>query len=193
MYGMTECQANLFTRPDDPWEVILTTVGRACPGMEVAIFDATRTRPLADGEVGEVVSGDLGSIRDGNVTLHGRIKDVIIRGGHNIAPEAVEAQLTGHPAVADVAVVGVPDARLGERTCACVIPRGEVPSLEALVAYLKERGVGPHLWPEFLLAVRDFPRTPLGKVQRGKLRAEAIEAQQAGRLIGRPASGGDAR
>lgn len=220
MYGMTECQANLFTRPDDPWDVILTTVGRACPGMEVVIFDATRTRPLAEGEVGEVAtrgpglfagywdnqratsasfnkdgwffSGDLGSMRDGNVTLHGRIKDVIIRGGHNIAPEAVEVQLAGHPALADVAVVGVPDARLGERTCACVIPRGEAPSLETLVAYLKERGVGPHLWPEFLLAVRDFPRTPLGKVQRGTLKAQALEAQQAGRLIGRPAPGGDA-
>jgi acyl-CoA synthetase (AMP-forming)/AMP-acid ligase II len=219
MYGMTECQANLFTRPGDPWEAILETVGRACPGMEVAVFDPGRARRLPDGEVGEIAtrgaglfagyhddqratsaafnkdgwffSGDLGSVRDGYVTLHGRAKDVIIRGGHNVVPEAVEAQLAGHPAVADVSVVGVPDERLGERACACVIPRGPAPDLEALVAYLRERGVGPLLWPEFLLVVEAFPRTPLGKVQRGRLRAEAIEALRSGRLAGRPA--GEAR
>ncbi len=198
MYGMTECQANLFTRPDDPWPVVEETVGRACPGMEVAIFDPTRTRPLAGGEVGEVAtrgaglfagyyddqratsasvnkdgwffSGDLGSMRDGNVTLHGRIKDVIIRGGHNVVPEALEAHLAGHPRIADVAVVGVPHERLGEVACACVIPRGEAPALEDLIAWLRDRGVGPHLWPERLVVVAEFPRTPLGKVQRPKLK-----------------------
>lgn len=198
MYGMTECQANLFTRPDDPWTVVEETVGRACPGMEVAVFDPTRTRMLPDGEVGEVAtrgaglfagyydnqratsasfnkdgwffSGDLGSLRDGNVTLHGRIKDVIIRGGHNIVPEALEAHLAAHPAVADVAVVGVPHERLGEVACACVIPRGEAPRLEDLVAFLRDRGVGPHVWPERLVVLGEFPRTPLGKVQRPRLK-----------------------
>jgi len=221
MYGMTECQANLFTRPDDPWEVIRDTVGRACPGMEVAIFDADRTRRLRDGEVGEIAtrgpglfagyydnqrvtgasfnkagwffSGDLGAMREGNVTIHGRVKDVIIRGGHNIVPEAIEAYLAGHPRVADVAVVGVPDERLGERACVCVIPKDEPPALEDLVAHLRERGVGPHLWPELLLAVSEFPRTPLGKVQRARLRVEAIEAQRAGRLVGRAAPPGGTR
>ncbi len=201
MYGMTECQANLFTRPDDAEGVVEATVGRACPGMEVAIFDPTRTRPLGEGEVGEVAtrgaglfagyydnqratqssfnkdgwffSGDLGAMTDGHVTLHGRIKDVIIRGGHNIVPEALEAHLALHPRIADVAVVGVPDDRLGEMACACIIPRGEPPALTDLVAWLRDRGIGPHLWPERLLVVAEFPRTPLGKVQRPKLKALA--------------------
>jgi acyl-CoA synthetase (AMP-forming)/AMP-acid ligase II len=205
MYGMTECQGNLLTRPGDPLEVVANTVGRACPGAEVALrapIDGTIV--TGDGAQGEVVtrgatvylgyyddqaataaaftkdgwlrSGDLGQYFGENIRIVGRIKDVILRGAATILPDDVEQAIIGCPGVEQVAVVGLPDERLGEIVCACVVGTA---GLEAIRAHLEHAGVGPKLWPDVAVQVDELPRTGVGKVQRGvlsKLAAGRFEA-----------------
>ena len=101
----------------------------------------------------------------------GRCKDLIIRGGMNIAPEEVEALLAGHPGIAEVAVVGYPDEIMGERTRAVIVPRGQpAPTLPALVAFLEELGIAKYKLPERLDCVPALPRNPVGKVLKDELR-----------------------
>lgn len=150
-FGMTENCSFLYTRADDPVEVVTQSCGRCCEGMELAIFDSEDPdRPLPNGEVGELgvrgaslmlgyyddqrnteasfnvagwfMSGDLGLIGDdGNVRIVGRKKDLIIRGGHNIYPATIENVVIRHGAVSKAAAFPVPDERLGERMCLAVI------------------------------------------------------------------------
>lgn len=210
IYGCTENQGVTFVRPGTEPELGDLTVGSPCPGNEVAIFDEQRREQLPSGEVGEIgtrgagtflgyfddqaatdaafnregwfFSGDLGLLDErGALHVVGRSKELIIRGGLNIVPDDVEEALSAHPAVAEVAAVGLPDERLGERVCAVVVLEpGEELDLAEAVAHLESSGVGTHLWPEALLVVAHLPRTDLGKVQRSALREAAIEAAQAG-------------
>lgn len=211
MYGSTENQGVTFVRPGTPPVLADPTVGLPCPGNEVAIFGDGRRRSLPVGEVGEIgtrgagtfvgyfddqpavdacmnedgwfFAGDLGHLDEhGALHIVGRTKEVIIRGGLNIVPEDVEAALADHPLLERVAAVGVPDERFGERVCAVVISRAPAVDLAALVAHLRDRGVGTHLWPEALVRVDEFPLTDLGKVQRAALREVAIEAAQSGAI-----------
>ncbi|MFK0253680.1 class I adenylate-forming enzyme family protein [Streptomyces sp. NPDC090445] len=127
---------------------------------------------------GWVRTGDLGFLDDGGV-LHvvGRLKDVVIRGGANISPAEVERELTSHPEVRDVVCVGVPDALMGERLAACVVPRADrTPTLEALGAHLAGRGLDRRKHPERLLLVPELPLTPAGKPDRAALRARLTAA-----------------
>ncbi|BAW06538.1 class I adenylate-forming enzyme family protein [Nocardia seriolae] len=101
-----------------------------------------------------------------------RVKEIIIRGGMNIAPAEIEGLLIGHPAVADVAVVGYPDAVLGEKCCAVVVPApGASVALADLVAHLKAREVASFKLPERLVITDALPRNPVGKLLRRELRA----------------------
>ncbi|HYF62310.1 MAG TPA: fatty acid--CoA ligase family protein, partial [Herpetosiphonaceae bacterium] len=101
----------------------------------------------------------------------GRLKDIIIRGGMNISAEEVETLLQGHPAIAEVAVVGYPDETMGERACACVVARPDHSvTLADLAAYLKERQVAAFKYPERLLLLDALPRNPMGKVVKRDLR-----------------------
>ncbi len=197
MYGLTECQANLLTRPDDPVELVEVAVGRPCPGTEVAIRDPVGGALLAADEVGEVVTrgpttflgyyddqavtdaaftkdgwfrtGDLGTAdAGGNVRIVGRLKDVILRGGATVVPGDVEAAAATFPGIAEHVAVGVPDARLGERIVLCV-EGAEAPSAEVLRTHLEAQGIGRVLWPDAVVAVPEFPRTTVGKVQRNVL------------------------
>ena len=119
-------------------------------------------------------SGDQGSIdRDGFLCVTGRIKDLIIRNGENIAPKEIEDLLRGHPAIADVAVVGVPDPKTGERACAVVVPRGEVrPDVAMLADFLFGHGVTRFKFPEQVELREALPRNEAGKVLKHVLRAE---------------------
>jgi non-ribosomal peptide synthetase component E (peptide arylation enzyme) len=92
----------------------------------------------------------------------------------NISPAEVEGLLAGHPDVADVGVVGVPDDVLGERVCAVVVPGARKPSLEDLVAYLRERQVAAFKLPERLEYADALPRNPVGKILKRQLR-ESLE------------------
>lgn len=212
LYGATENQAATFVPPGTPRELADTTVGRACPGVEVAVFGGEdRSEQLPPGEVGEVgtrgpntfagyyddqvqtfaafnrdgwyFAGDRGYLDEhGYLHLRGRSKELIIRGGRNIVPADVEDVLSDHPLVERVAAVGLPDERLGEVVCAVVIPRGDGPHLEDLVEHLRRKEIGSYLWPQALLQVDDFPRTDAGKVKRRDLREAALAAARDGRL-----------
>jgi cyclohexanecarboxylate-CoA ligase len=121
---------------------------------------------------------------DGYVSITGRSKDVIIRGGENISVVEVENLLFGHPKVAGVAIVAMPDPRLQERACAFVIPKGgDPPTLAEIVAYLDAKQVARQKFPERLEIVAEFPMTPSGKVQKYRLRelvAARLGAERAG-------------
>jgi non-ribosomal peptide synthetase component E (peptide arylation enzyme) len=107
------------------------------------------------------------------------VKDQIIRGGLNIDPAEVELALSRHPAVLEVAVVGRPDSRLGERICAVLVPRpGLRPALEELLAYLEGQGMAKYKWPEFLHLVDRLPKTEFAKLDKKLIRQQI--AREAG-------------
>ena len=149
-YGMTESQSVCFTRVGDPPEVLTGSVGRPCSGVDIALRSAETGRPVRDeGGVGEIVlsgpticlgyyddqgatdaaftkdgclrSGDLGSFVEGNLRIVGRLKEVILRGGGTVVPEDVEAAISGCLGVEEVCACAVPDDRLGELICACIV------------------------------------------------------------------------
>jgi cyclohexanecarboxylate-CoA ligase len=108
---------------------------------------------------------------DGYVSISGRTKDIIIRGGENIPVVEIENLLFAHPKVANVAVVAMPDPRLGERACAFVIPKpGDTLTLAEVVRYLETMEVARQKFPERLEIVSEFPMTASGKVQKFRLR-----------------------
>jgi len=199
-WGMSENGAVTTTRPEDPEEKTMATDGCALPGMEVRVVDASRNI-VATGTEGQLQvrgcsnfvgylkrpeldntdangwfdTGDLARMdAEGYIRIAGRSKDIIIRGGENIPVVEVEGLLFKHPKIAAVAIVGYPDARLGERACAFVVPRdGASLSFAELVAYLKAQQMAQQYIPERLELVTELPRTPSGKVQKFKLRETA--------------------
>lgn len=199
-WGMTENGAVTIARPGDPPEKIFGTDGRAIGGMEVRVVDADGA-PAPTGTVGRLQArgtftfvgylkkpelnawdeegwfetGDLARMdADGYIRITGRTKDVIIRGGENVPVVEIENVLYRHPKVQDVAVVAMPDPRLGERACAFVVPRaGERPTFEELTAFLAQEGMAKNYWPERVELVEAMPRTPSGKIQKFKLREAA--------------------
>jgi non-ribosomal peptide synthetase component E (peptide arylation enzyme) len=107
----------------------------------------------------------------------GRIKDIVIRGGENISAREIEEVLIEHPGVENVAVVGYPDPRLGERCCAVVVAaEGSGVDLEVLNAFLLQRGIAKFKLPERLETVSELPTTPTGKVRKSELRRLVSEA-----------------
>jgi acyl-CoA synthetase (AMP-forming)/AMP-acid ligase II len=195
LYGQTEAFMTTLNRPEDSFETLETRDGRAVPGVEIEISSDDGGR-LPAGEVGEAVCrgphrclgflndpertaaaiaadgwlrmGDLCTIDDsGYVSVVGRKKEVINRGGYKYSPREVEDLIAVHAAVSRVAVVRMLDERLGERACAFVVPRdGASLDLEQLVAYLRDEGVAPFKWPERLVLVAELPTTASGKVQK---------------------------
>jgi cyclohexanecarboxylate-CoA ligase len=142
------------------------------PQRFLGYADATLDADAFDAD-GWLRTGDLGLIdADGNVRVTGRIKDAIIRNAENVSALEVENALATHPAVADVAVIGVPDPRTGERVCAVVVPTsGEDVSLESLVRHCVSQGLSRHKHPERLVIVDALPRNQFGKVIKKDLRA----------------------
>ena len=202
LYGQTEAFMTTLNRPEDGLDKLDHRDGRAVPGVEIAVrgedgtdlppgvtgefacrgphrcqgflADAERTAAAIDAD-GWLRMGDLGTIdADGYITVEGRAKEVISRGGYKFSPREIEDLLLEHPLVGRIALVKVPDDRLGERACACVIPVAgdREPTLEALVAFLRERGVAPYKLPERLEVMDAFPTTPSGKVQKVALERE---------------------
>jgi acyl-CoA synthetase (AMP-forming)/AMP-acid ligase II len=187
------------TSPQDAAEDRAHTLGRPLPQTQVKIVDPASGQTVAPGVVGELCTrgyhvmtgyfhdpemtaaaidadgwlhtGDLGSMDErGYCTIAGRLKDMIIRGGENIYPREIEQILFAHPAVADVAVVGVPDAKWGEQVAAFIRPApGHTPDPGELLAYCREH-LAPHKTPRYWTVLREFPLTPSGKVQKFVLR-----------------------
>lgn len=124
-------------------------------------------------------TGDLGHLVDGYLVVTGRAKDIIIRNGENIAPKEVEDVLLGHPGVAEVAIVGVPDPRTGERACAVVVPAGSpAPGVTELREFLTAKGVATFKSPEQVVVVDALPKNDAGKVLKHRIRARLVEADE---------------
>jgi non-ribosomal peptide synthetase component E (peptide arylation enzyme) len=124
-------------------------------------------------ENGYFRTGDLAVIDDrGNVRITGRVKDIIIRNMENISAKELEDNLFAHPKVADVAVIGLPDDRTGERACAVVVPAeaADPPTLAELCDYLLEKGLMKQKLPEQLEIIDALPRNPTGKIVKFELR-----------------------
>jgi acyl-CoA synthetase len=196
IYGMTENSSHQYTHPQEATAISVTTCGRGGPGYEVRLFDpADRDRPVSAGEVGEIggrggalmlgyfdnqtatetsfnrdgwfMSGDLGSMDDsGNLKVEGRLKDLIIRGGHNIYPAHIEALALRHAGVARVACFPVADDRLGERVCIAVAG-GVAP--DALLEHLAREGLSKYDMPEYFARLEEFPLTASGKILKREL------------------------
>jgi len=198
LWGMTETQAGLYSRPDDPLDVSATTAGRPSPGTEVRVVNAEGAS-LAPGKEGEFQvrgslmfpgyfdnpeanadaftddgwfrTGDLAVLDPaGNVRISGRSKDVINRGGVKYNPRDIEDLLDAHPGIMQSAIVPMPDPVVGEKACCFVVPRpGSAPSLDELCAYLLEHGVAKYKLPERLETVAEMPLTPTRKIIKGRL------------------------
>ncbi len=211
-WGMSENGAVTTTRLDDGEEKATTTDGCPLPGIELRILDANGVS-VPFGQEGQLQvrgcsnfigylkrpelnpndpdgwfdTGDLARMdTDGYIRIAGRSKDIIIRGGENIPVVEVEGLLFRHPAVAEVAIVGFPDPRLGERACAFIrLREGESLTLADITHYLGEHRMARQYMPEKLELVSELPRTPSGKIQKFKLRETAAQlhgtsTQQAG-------------
>jgi non-ribosomal peptide synthetase component E (peptide arylation enzyme) len=141
------------------------------PQCFLGYADATLDADAFDNE-GWLRTGDLGLIdADGNVHVTGRIKDAIIRNAENVSALEIENVLATHPAVSDIAVIGVPDAVTGERVCAVVVPTpGDDVSLESLVQHCHSLGLSRYKHPERLVIVDALPRNQFGKVIKKDLR-----------------------
>jgi fatty-acyl-CoA synthase len=203
VFGQTEASPVMTqTRLDDTIEHKAETIGQPHPQQELAILDPETRQVVPIGVTGEICgrgyqvmlgyfdmpeataeaideegwlhTGDLGTMdADGYVRIAGRIKDMIIRGGENISPREIEDVLLTFPAVADVAVVAVPDERYGEEVAAVirVLPGARAPSAEELRAYVRAR-LAAHKTPRRWAFVDEFPLTPSGKIQKYILREQ---------------------
>ncbi|MFF1480241.1 class I adenylate-forming enzyme family protein [Streptomyces sp. NPDC058301] len=188
-YGMTEVPMITMGSPDDTEENLATTEGRPPEGMEIRIVDGevrlrgeavcqgyldpAQTAEAFDAD-GFLRTGDLGFVKEsGHLVLTGRLKDVIIRKGENISAKEIEDLLAAHPAVGDVAVIGLPDVARGELVCAVIEPvpgAGEL-TLAGVVAFLRGEGLAPYKLPEQVEVVDALPRNEtLRKVLKYRLR-----------------------
>jgi cyclohexanecarboxylate-CoA ligase len=133
--------------------------------------DASQDTGVFDQD-GFIRTGDLGLVdAEGFVTITGRLKDVVIRNGENISAGEVEELLRTHPAVADVAVIGLPDQRTGERVCAVLELRPDAEELDVgrVSSHLRTLGLRPQAWPEQVEVVASLPRTVAGKIDKAAL------------------------
>jgi len=199
VYGSTEFPTVTTTGPDDPPERRIDSEGRAIGANEVGLVDEDGAA-VAPGREGEILArgpecflgyrnpalnadaftadgwfrtGDLGTLdAEGYLRITGRRKDIIIRKGENISARELEDLLAAHPAVAEVAVVGVPDAVAGEIACAVLRlrPGARPPTLAEVAEHLTAGGLSRRKLPERLEVVADFPRTASGKIVKRALR-----------------------
>jgi fatty-acyl-CoA synthase len=205
VYGQTESSPGITqSTVDTPFELRVSTVGRAYPNVEARVVDPETGEEVPPNTVGEIVTrgyhvmkgyykmpeataqvidkdgwlhtGDLG-VKDeqGYYRITGRLKDMIIRGGENIYPREIEEFLYTHPAVSDVQVVAVPDHKYGEEALACVIlKKGAAVTEDELQDFVRD-GLSKHKAPRYVRFIDAFPMTASGKIQKYKLREWGVE------------------
>ncbi|MDD5722869.1 MAG: class I adenylate-forming enzyme family protein [Syntrophales bacterium] len=208
-YGLSEHLAITCTIPDTPIELVSTTIGVPMhPATEIDILDNSGNR-CPTGVTGEITSrgpelflgyygqpeltasvltpdgwfrtGDLGFIGDdGYLRIVGRKKEMIIRGGLNIDPKEIEELLEKYPKVAQVAIIGMPDERLGEKVCACIIPKSQdqAPTMEEINSFLREKGLSSQKLPQQLEIMKEFPMTATFKVRKTIIRDDLVKKVQ---------------
>jgi acyl-CoA synthetase len=200
VYGMTENSSHQYTHPGDDTDTIIATCGRGGPAYEVKLFNVEDpSREVPAGTIGHIggrgaalmlgyfgnqsateesfnpdgwfLSGDIGVLdAGGNLRTVGRLKDLIIRGGHNIHPAHIEALALRHPQVEKAAVFAVPDERLGERACIAIIGNADA---ESLLSHLDAQGLSKFDMPEYFLSLEAFPLTASGKILKRVLVEQA--------------------
>jgi acyl-CoA synthetase (AMP-forming)/AMP-acid ligase II len=148
----------------------------ACgPQMLVGYLHAEDEAPSFDAD-GYFRTGDLGAWVEHYLVVTGRAKDIIIRNGENISPKEIEDLLGTHPEIAEVSIVGVPDARTGERTCAVIVPKAAPgPTLESLRIFLQKEGLATFKFPEKVVLWDALPKNDAGKVLKHQIRASLKE------------------
>lgn len=205
-YGQTESSPVITqTVPEDSIERKVSTVGRPHAGVEAKVIDPATGESLPQGVQGELCTrgylvmkgyynmpeqtaqaidadgwlhtGDLATMdEDGYFQITGRLKDMIIRGGENIYPREVEEFLYTHPKVLDVQVVGVPDPKYGEQVLACIrVKPGEALTEEEVLEYCQGK-IARYKIPRYIQVVDEYPMTASGKIQKFKLREQAIQS-----------------
>ncbi|MDR5001303.1 AMP-binding protein [Brevibacillus parabrevis] len=203
-YGQTEASPVITqTRPEDSIERKVSTVGRLHEGVEAKVIDPATGETLPPGVQGELCTrgylvmkgyynmpdqtakaideegwlhtGDLATVdEEGYYRITGRLKDMIIRGGENIYPREVEEFLYTHPKILDVQIVGVPDAKYGEQVLACIrVKPGETLTEEEVLAYCEGK-IARFKTPRYIQFVAEYPMTASGKIQKFKLREQAL-------------------
>ncbi|HET7414861.1 MAG TPA: AMP-binding protein [Arthrobacter sp.] len=205
-YGMTETSpVSTMTRPDDTLARRTETVGRTMPHLENQVVDPMTGDIVEHGELGELCTrgysvmqgywnapektseaidddgwmhtGDLARMdEDGYITIEGRIKDMVIRGGENIYPREIEEFLYKHPSIQDVQVIGVPDDRYGEELMACIIlkPDAETLTAEGVDQFCRGR-LAHYKIPRYVDVRESFPMTVSGKIRKVEMRQEAVD------------------
>jgi fatty-acyl-CoA synthase len=203
-YGLTESSSWITeTRANDPLELRVSTVGRPLPNVEVKIIDTGSGEEVPAGASGEICarglnmkgyykmpaasvnaidsegwlhSGDLGYMDEGGyIRTTGRLKEVINKGGEAIYPTEIEEVLFAHPKISNVQVFGVPDKISGEEVAAWIkLEEGASVTEDEILQYCKKRLPDSHL-PRYIKFVKEFPMTPLGKIQKFKMREMAIK------------------
>jgi non-ribosomal peptide synthetase component E (peptide arylation enzyme) len=207
-FGSSE-GTNTVTRPGDSIEIICNSVGRpVCPYDTIKIIDEAGNEVPAGAE-GELVSKGPGVFTGyfkspeenreifthdgffktgdkarkdqfGNITITGRLKDIINRGGEKISALEIETLMSTHPGIQETAVVGMPDQVLGERICAYVVPRsGAALTFEEIIAFLKGKGASVKQLPERVEFVTELPMTKVGKIDKKALREDIAEKLEA--------------
>ncbi|MFJ2767099.1 (2,3-dihydroxybenzoyl)adenylate synthase [Streptomyces sp. NPDC087300] len=205
VYGMAEGLLN-YTRLDDPWDVVCGTQGRPLSPADELLVIREDGRPAGYGEPGELLtrgpytlrgyyrapehnrtrftddgyfcSGDV-VIRtaDGNLEVVGRVNDVVNRGGEKVPAQELEEHLLGDEGIVGAAVIALPDDLMGERTCACIVPRhpDRPPTLREVQSALRARGIAAYKLPDLLEVVSDFPMTAVGKIDKKSLRVRVLQ------------------
>lgn len=203
VYGSVDYGGISTPSIDDPPQVRHLTCGSPLPGNEIQLRDPSG-KEVEKGGIGEIYvrgpygasgyykdpemtaklwdkdgwyrTGDLGKLEGGNLIIAGREKDMIIRGGQNIYPLEIENLLLANPKVADVAVVGIPDNLMGERTCACIVLKhSQAFSFEEMAAYLKNKRIAAYKLPEKLLIFSSLPYIGGLKLDKKIIRSQAVE------------------
>jgi cyclohexanecarboxylate-CoA ligase len=190
-WGLTEFPVAASTAPSDSPERLAATVGRATPGVQVRVVDGelrlkgpqqfvgyvdSSLDATAFDEAGWFRTGDLGIVDEhGFITVTGRLKDVIIRNGENVSALEIEEVLRRHPAIADASVIGLPDARTGERVCAVIVPahQHEV-TLDTVTDHCASECLARQQTPEQIAIVDSIARNSMGKVVKADLRARIL-------------------
>jgi non-ribosomal peptide synthetase component E (peptide arylation enzyme) len=203
-YGAMELPGISITSISDPRDVRLLTVGKPYSGNEIKIVDDSG-KELEQGEIGQIVVrgpfasagyykspelnekvwmdekwfkiGDYGKLdAEGNLIIIGRTDDVILRGGQNIYPAEIEILLADHPKIERVAVVGIPDRTMGQKSCVFIVPRqDEIPTFNEIVSFLKNKGIAPYKLPERFKIIDELPYTKEQKIDRKILRVRIAE------------------
>lgn len=201
-WGMTENGAVTRTLPSDPEEKVFETDGRPIEGTELRVVDDAglpvppdsegrlqvrgcsnfvgylkRPNLYGTNEDGWFETGDIARLDSSNfLRITGRSKDIIIRGGENIPVVEIEGLLFTHPAIREVAIVGKPHERLGEKACAFIVTQpGATVDLVSVTEFLLSRKVSKNYLPEYVITVESLPKTPSGKVQKFLLKTWAQE------------------